>query len=69
MSLLLVEAAKKLGADKEIMDSYWTYHEREQNWFFSSNPNLDQVSRRPTSFDNWNSWDRLSTKLKILMKS
>ncbi|OEK08996.1 hypothetical protein A8C32_13955 [Flavivirga aquatica] len=69
MNLLLVEAAKKLGTDKEIMDSYWAYHEREQNWFFSPNPNLNQASRRPASFDNWSSWDRLSTKQKMTLST
>lgn len=69
MSLLLVQAAKKLGSDIEIMDSYWAYHEREQNWFFSPNPNLDQACRKPTSFDNWNSWNRLSTKQKMTLST
>jgi hypothetical protein len=35
MNLRLVAAAKQLGSDKGVMDSYWKYHEREQDWFFS----------------------------------
>ncbi len=61
MNLLFVTAAKKLGADKEIMNSYWAYHERKQNWFFSPNPNLDAAERRPNSFPNKGSWDRLKS--------
>ena len=30
----LVEVAKRLGSEKEIMDSYWAYHEKEQNLVF-----------------------------------
>jgi hypothetical protein len=62
MSLLLVAAAKQLGSDKEIMDSYWKYHEREQNWFFSPNRNLDNAENRPNSFPSKNSWDKLNSK-------
>ncbi len=59
MSLLLVAAAKRLGSDKEIMDSYWKYHEREQNWFFSPNPNLGGATEKPTSFPSADSWGKL----------
>lgn len=62
MSLLLVAAAKKLGSDKEIMDSYWAYHEREQNWFFSPNPNLDNAEYRPDSFPSKESWNKLTSE-------
>ena len=69
MNLLLIAAAKKLGRDTDIMDSYWKYQQREQNWFFSPNPNLDQATRKPSSLDNWNSWDRLSVKQKMTLST
>lgn len=58
MSLLLVEAAKRLGSDNEIMDSYWAYHEKEQNWFFSPNPNLESATRKP-SFPSYDTWKKV----------
>ncbi|MCV6630623.1 MAG: hypothetical protein OIF50_12295 [Flavobacteriaceae bacterium] len=60
MSLDFVEAAKRLGSDKEIMDSYWEYHERNQNWFFSPNPNLDGATRKP-SFPSSDTWKKLKS--------
>lgn len=66
MSLFLVEAAKRLGADKEIMDSYWAYHEREQNWFFSPNPQLEGAASKPHSLP---SSDSLKKKLQKKEKS
>ncbi len=60
MSLFFVEIAKKLGSDKEIMDSYWEYHERNQNWFFSPNPNLDGATRKP-SFPSSDTWKKLKS--------
>ncbi|MGB0879538.1 MAG: hypothetical protein ACPGTO_03125 [Polaribacter sp.] len=67
MNLQLIAAAKRLGKDKDIMSSYWKYHERMQNWFFSPNPNLDGACERPTSFDGWVSWFKLSTKQKMTL--
>lgn len=58
MNLFLVEAAKKLGSDKEIMDSYWRYHEGEQNWFFSPNPNLKSATPKPHNFPSSDSWKK-----------
>ena len=69
MNLLLITAAKKLGRDPDIIDSYWKYQQREQNWFFSPNPNLDQATRKPSSLDSWNSWDRLSVKQKMTLST
>ncbi|MCG8700779.1 MAG: hypothetical protein MI922_22185 [Bacteroidales bacterium] len=63
----LVSSAIQLGSDRTIMDSYWEYHERRQNWFFSPNPNLDSATTRPGSFDNWGSWDRLSVRQKMTL--
>jgi hypothetical protein len=60
MNLLLVEAAKRLGSYKEIMDSYWAYHEKEQNWFFSPNPNLESATRKP-SFPSSDTWRKLKS--------
>ncbi|ENA1795619.1 hypothetical protein ABF176_002466 [Flavobacterium psychrophilum] len=62
MGLSLVRAAKQLGNDIEIMDSYWKYHEREQNWFFSPNRNLDNAENKPGSFPSKTFWDELSSK-------
>lgn len=53
----LAQTAKQLGMNKEIMDSYWEYHERKQNWFFSPNPNLDGATRRPI-FPTANDWKK-----------
>ncbi len=61
MSLLLAEAAKKLGSDKKIMDSYWEYHERNQNWFFSPNPNLAGAASKPPSFPGADTWKKLTS--------
>lgn len=61
MNSQLVEAAKKLGNNKKIMDSYWEYHEGIQNWFFSPNPNLDNAQHRPYSFPSPNSWKRMTS--------
>ena len=81
MSLFLVEAAKRLGADKEIMDSYWAYHEREQNWFFSPNPQLEGAASKPHSLpssDSWKKktseerkkvWNRLSLKQRMTIST
>ena len=60
MSSFLVKAAERLGDDKEIMDSYWAYHEREQNWFFSPNPNLEGATGRP-SFPSADTWRKLTS--------
>ncbi len=57
----LVEAAEQLGANKYIMDSYWKYHKRKQNWFFSPNPNLEGAARKP-SFPSANTWKKLNSK-------
>ena len=46
MNLIFIEVAERLGDDKEIMDSYWEYHERNQNWFFSPNPNLESATAK-----------------------
>ena len=62
MSYQLAEAAKRLGSDTVIMDSYWKYHEREQNWFFSPNYNLDNATRRPSSFPTTEAWAKLKSK-------
>jgi len=81
MSLLLVETAKQLGSDKEIMDSYWAYHEREQNWFFSPNSNLEGATAKPhglPSSDSWKKkttverkqvWNRLSLKQRMTIST
>lgn len=62
MSLLFVEAAKRLSSDKEIMDSYWSYHEREQNWFFSPNPNLEGGTSKPHDLPSSDSWKKKTSK-------
>src|SRR4028119_1714292 len=62
MSFHLAEAAKRLGSDTVIMDSYWKYHERQQNWFFSPNYNLDNATKRPAPFPSEGDWDQLNTK-------
>jgi len=62
MSYQLAEAAKRLGSDTVIMDSYWKYHEREQNWFFSPNYNLDNATKRPAPFPREGDWDQLNLK-------
>ena len=59
MSSLFIEAAKRLGADTEIMNSYWAYHEREQNWFFSPNPYLEGATGKP-SFPSADTWKKLT---------
>ena len=62
MSFHLAEAAKRLGSDTVIMDSYWKYHEREQNWFFSPNWHLDNATKRPASFPSEGDWAKLKSK-------
>ena len=62
MSFQLAEAAKKLGSDTTIMNSYWKYHEREQNWFFSPNYSLDNATKRPASFPSHEAWNKLKSK-------
>jgi hypothetical protein len=62
MSFHLAEAAKRLGSDTVIMDSYWKYHEREQNWFFSPNWSLDNAQKRPSSFPTEGDWAQLKSK-------
>jgi len=57
----LAETAKQLGANKEIMDSYWEYHEGKQNWFFSPNPNLDSATSRPI-FPTASNWKKYNSK-------
>ncbi|GFD75426.1 hypothetical protein KUL113_48460 [Tenacibaculum sp. KUL113] len=56
----LAEIAKQLATNKEIMDSYWKYHERKQNCFFSPNPNLDGATRRPM-FPSLIDWKKLKS--------
>ncbi|WP_281980665.1 hypothetical protein [Tenacibaculum mesophilum] len=76
----LAEIAKQLGTNKEIMDSYWEYHERKQNWFFSPNPNLDGATRRPMfpSLIDWKKlksserkrkWNNLSMKQRMTIST
>jgi hypothetical protein len=67
MNFRLITAAKKLGADTAIMDSYWKYHEREQNWFFSPNPNLDGATRKPISFPAKKDWNKLSLRQRMTL--
>ncbi|MCG8702030.1 MAG: hypothetical protein MI922_28505, partial [Bacteroidales bacterium] len=62
MSIFLADAAKRLGADDVIMHSYWEYHERRQNWFFSPNPNLASATRRPSSLPKLETWKKLNSK-------
>jgi hypothetical protein len=61
MDLILAKAALRLGNDLVIMDSYWKYHTREQNWFFSPNGNLDGAANKPGSFPGRSTWDKLSS--------
>jgi hypothetical protein len=65
MSLHLADAAKRLGNDSVIMESYWNYHERTQNWFFSPNDRLDNAARRPSSFPSQGDWDKLTSPQRI----
>jgi len=62
MEFKLAAAAKKLGSDMTIMDSYWKYHERQQNWFFSPNYSLDNATKRPASFPSPEAWNKLKSK-------
>ncbi|MBL4746826.1 MAG: hypothetical protein JKY08_10715 [Flavobacteriaceae bacterium] len=64
MSTFSSNTAKTLGENKTIMDSYWAYHEREQNWFFSPNPYLDDAERKPNSFLSFDSWKKLTSNEK-----
>ena len=59
-----VNAAIKLGQNKKIMDSYWDFHKRQQNWFFSPNPKLAGATRKPSSFRSWKHWSNLSSSQK-----
>ncbi|MCG8699425.1 MAG: hypothetical protein MI922_15320 [Bacteroidales bacterium] len=65
MSTFLAEAAKRLGVDDTVMHSYWEYHERRQNWFFSPNPNLESATRRPSSLPKLETWKKLNSKQRI----
>ncbi|MCG8698600.1 MAG: hypothetical protein MI922_11140 [Bacteroidales bacterium] len=65
MSTFLADAAKRLGADDTIMHSYWEYHERRQNWFFSPNPNLASATRRPSPLPKLETWKKLTSKERL----
>jgi hypothetical protein len=52
----LADAAKKLGGDRTIMDSYWDFQKGKFSWFFSPNSNLEQATRRPSTFTTWEHW-------------
>lgn len=60
----LADAAIRLGNNRKIMQSYWDFHTRKQNWFFSPNPNLAQATKKPPSFKGWKSWDTYTSKQK-----
>jgi len=62
MSIFLAEKAKQLGDDSLIMDSYWAYHEKEQNWFFSPNPTLDNAESKPYTLPSTSSWKKKSSE-------
>ncbi|MBQ4818595.1 hypothetical protein [Aquimarina sp. MMG016] len=65
----LASAAIKLGENKTIMDSYWNFHTKKQNWFFSPNPKLAGSTRKPNSFASWNDWSALSSSQKSTLSS
>lgn len=60
----LENAAMQLGENKTIMNSYWHFHKRQQNWFFSPNPKLAGATRKPNAFSSWKHWDGLSSTQK-----
>ena len=69
MNFRLVKAARQLGADTAVMSSYWKYHTREQNWFFSPNPYLESATRRPALFPDKSSWDNLSPNQRMTISA
>jgi len=60
----LVNKAISLGRNRIIMNSYWDFHERKQNWFFSPNPRLAGATRKPNTFSTWKHWNSLSSSQK-----
>lgn len=60
----LADAAKKLGSDKLVMNSYWNVQTRKQSWFFSPNPKLKSATKKPSRFTDWDDWDNLSSNQK-----
>ncbi|WP_299215073.1 hypothetical protein [uncultured Aquimarina sp.] len=65
----LENAAITLGQNRTIMKSYWNFHKRQQNWFFSPNPKLAGATRRPNSFNSWSHWNSLSSSQKSTIAS
>ncbi len=63
----LADVAINLGNNDKIMNSYYAFHKTKQNWFFSPNPHLNQAASKPTSFDKWSSWDRISGKQRMTL--
>jgi len=53
----LADAAKKLGGDRIIMDSYWNFQTKKQGWFFSPNLKLESATAKPKKFNTWDDWD------------
>ncbi len=60
----LAEAAKQLGSNKVIMNSYVDYEMGKQTWFFSPNPNLDGATSKPRDFKP-KKWNNLSVRQKM----
>ncbi len=56
----LADAAKKLGSDKTIMDSYWNFQTKKQGWFFSPNGKLKSATSKPKKFNTWDDWKGLA---------
>lgn len=60
MSSLLATTAIELGKNGIVLDSYWKYSQKNQSWFFSTNPTILGATSRPNSFKDVNDWRRLN---------
>ncbi|MGH1387855.1 hypothetical protein [Kordia sp.] len=60
----LADAAEYLGNQTIVMESYWNFQDDKYDWFFSPNYNLKSATKKPSKFNNWNDWQKFSSKVK-----
>lgn len=65
----LVNAAKKLGQDRLIMQSYIDFQTKKFSWFFSPNPYLKSATKKPKSLNNWEDWYKMNPNQKRTLAS
>lgn len=65
----LVNAAKRLGRDTLVMDSYYNFQKGKFHWFFSPNPKLNSATEKPKALSTWDHWYRLAPNQRRTLAS